>query len=179
MCLWKQGPIRGAIGDLDLQVMRMRLCHFGLKCDRSNTLPSGSYLQVAITCTRIPTNLWRCTCKAAGEPAQPSEHVLDLHGQGAQRAEWRNKTLAIMTARLIDQTDLHKTQINHTSAVHLSIHTRVDQGVRTYVQSPKNGPEWGHVVRRVTMSLDDNAIIQYIKIQDQPSGTTTMRRYQM
>eukprot|EP00959_Pyramimonas_sp_CCMP1952_P471070 9497796-Pyramimonas_sp.AAC.1 len=33
-----------------------------------------------------------------------------------------------------------------------------------------NGPEWGHVVRRVTMNLDDNAIIQDIKTQDQPTG---------
>eukprot|EP00959_Pyramimonas_sp_CCMP1952_P292607 6119815-Pyramimonas_sp.AAC.1 len=66
--------------------------------------------------------------------------------------------------------DLHKTQRNHTSAVHLSIHTRVDEGARTYVQSPKNGPEWGHVVRRVTKNLDDNTIIQDIEIQDQPTG---------
>eukprot|EP00959_Pyramimonas_sp_CCMP1952_P033927 711703-Pyramimonas_sp.AAC.1 len=27
---WKQGPTRDAIEDLDLQVMRMRSCHFGL-----------------------------------------------------------------------------------------------------------------------------------------------------
>eukprot|EP00959_Pyramimonas_sp_CCMP1952_P018445 389920-Pyramimonas_sp.AAC.1 len=40
------------------------------------------------------------------------------------------------------------TQRNHTSAVHFSIHTRVHKGGRTYVQSPKNGPEWDHVVRR-------------------------------
>eukprot|EP00959_Pyramimonas_sp_CCMP1952_P409461 8581251-Pyramimonas_sp.AAC.1 len=66
--------------------------------------------------------------------------------------------------------DLHKTQRNHTSAVHLSIHIRVAKGVRTYVQSPKNGPEGDHVVRRVIMNLDDNEIIQDIKIQDQPTG---------
>eukprot|EP00959_Pyramimonas_sp_CCMP1952_P341698 7157717-Pyramimonas_sp.AAC.1 len=65
--------------------------------------------------------------------------------------------------------EFHKTQRNHTSAVHPSIHTRVDKGARTYVQSPKNGPGWDHVVRRVTMNLDDNTIIQYIKIQDQPT----------
>eukprot|EP00959_Pyramimonas_sp_CCMP1952_P283294 5922007-Pyramimonas_sp.AAC.1 len=53
---WKQGLIRDAIEDRDLQVMRMRFCHFGLKCDRSSQLPSGSYLQVATTCARIPTN---------------------------------------------------------------------------------------------------------------------------
>eukprot|EP00959_Pyramimonas_sp_CCMP1952_P265966 5560867-Pyramimonas_sp.AAC.1 len=87
----------------------------------------------------------RCTCKKAGETAQLTEHALDLHGQGAQDAEWRNKTLGIMTARLLAPMDLHRTQRNRTSAVHLSIHTPADKGVRTYVQSPKNGPEWGRV----------------------------------
>eukprot|EP00959_Pyramimonas_sp_CCMP1952_P388112 8133031-Pyramimonas_sp.AAC.1 len=95
---WKQGPIRDAFEDLDLQAMRMRCCHFGLKYDRSSKLPSGSYLQVAITYTRIPTNLLRCTCPTAGEPAQLAEHELDWCGQGAHMAEWRNKTFAIMTA---------------------------------------------------------------------------------
>eukprot|EP00959_Pyramimonas_sp_CCMP1952_P395080 8277749-Pyramimonas_sp.AAC.1 len=126
--------------------MRLRFCYFGLKYDRTITLPSGSYLQVATTCARIPTNLWRCTCNVAGKPAQPTEHVLDWYGQGAQKAEWRNKTRAIMAA---------------------SVHTRVDKGARTYVQSPKNGPGLDHVVRRVTMSLGDNAIMQDMEIQDQ------------
>eukprot|EP00959_Pyramimonas_sp_CCMP1952_P393058 8235825-Pyramimonas_sp.AAC.1 len=90
--------MRGAIEDLDFQVMRVRFCHFGLKRGRSNALPSGSYLQVATTCARIPTNLWRCKCKIAGTPAQFTAHVLDWRGQGAQKAEWRNKALAIMTA---------------------------------------------------------------------------------
>eukprot|EP00959_Pyramimonas_sp_CCMP1952_P131323 2745879-Pyramimonas_sp.AAC.1 len=130
---WKQGPIRDAIEDLDLQVMRMRCCHFGLKHDRLSKLPSGSFLQVATACTRIPTNLWRFTCATAGKPAQLTQHELDRYGQGAQKADWRNKTLAIMTAILIDQMDLHKAKRNHTSAVHLSIQTRVNKGARTYV----------------------------------------------
>eukprot|EP00959_Pyramimonas_sp_CCMP1952_P394326 8262490-Pyramimonas_sp.AAC.1 len=74
-----------------------------------------------------------------------------------------------MAARLIDQIDVLISQRNQTSAVHLSIHTRVDKGVRTYVQSPKNGPDWDHVVRRVSTNLDDNEIIQDIKVQDQPT----------
>eukprot|EP00959_Pyramimonas_sp_CCMP1952_P170633 3565813-Pyramimonas_sp.AAC.1 len=150
--------------------MRMRFCHFGFKHGRANTLPSGSHLQVATTCTRIPTNLWRCAYNITGKPAEPAEQILDWQGQGAQKAEWRNKTLAIMTASLIDQMNFRMTQRNHTSAVHRSIHSRVDKGVRTCVQSPKNGPEWDHVVRRVAMNLGDNAIIQDIKIQDQPIG---------
>eukprot|EP00959_Pyramimonas_sp_CCMP1952_P425209 8906699-Pyramimonas_sp.AAC.1 len=80
------GPIRDAIEDLGLQVMRMRFCHFGPKCVRSSKLPSGSYLQVATTFTRIPTNMWRCTCQTAGKPAQFTEHELDWFGQGAQKA---------------------------------------------------------------------------------------------
>eukprot|EP00959_Pyramimonas_sp_CCMP1952_P312081 6531855-Pyramimonas_sp.AAC.1 len=48
------------------------------------------------------------------------------HGQRAQKAEWSNKALAIMAGRLIDQMVLHETQRNHTSAVHLSIQSRVD-----------------------------------------------------
>eukprot|EP00959_Pyramimonas_sp_CCMP1952_P258320 5399719-Pyramimonas_sp.AAC.1 len=65
----------------------MRFCHFGLKCDRANKLPGGSYLQVATTRARIPTNIWRCECNIAGEPAEPPEHILDWYGQGAQKAE--------------------------------------------------------------------------------------------
>eukprot|EP00959_Pyramimonas_sp_CCMP1952_P371415 7777546-Pyramimonas_sp.AAC.1 len=42
---WRQGPTRDAIEDLDLQVMRMRFCHVGLKYDRADKSPSGSYLQ--------------------------------------------------------------------------------------------------------------------------------------
>eukprot|EP00959_Pyramimonas_sp_CCMP1952_P064321 1343341-Pyramimonas_sp.AAC.1 len=63
-----------------------------------------------------------------------------------------------MTARLVDHMDLHKTQRNRTHAVHLRIHARVDKGARAYVQYPKNGHEWGQVVRRVTMNLGDNTI---------------------
>eukprot|EP00959_Pyramimonas_sp_CCMP1952_P007539 157570-Pyramimonas_sp.AAC.1 len=72
-----------------------------------------------------------------------------------------------MTARLIDQIDLHNTKRNHTCAVHRSIHTRVDTGARIYVQSPKSGPEWGHVARRVT------------RFRTNLSGAITMRRYRM
>eukprot|EP00959_Pyramimonas_sp_CCMP1952_P453232 9467893-Pyramimonas_sp.AAC.1 len=79
-----------------------------------------------------------------------------------------------MTARPIGQIDHHKAQRNHTSAAHLSVRARVDKGVRTYVQSPKNGPEWGHAARRVTMNLDDNTIIQDIKVQDQPGRASVL-----
>eukprot|EP00959_Pyramimonas_sp_CCMP1952_P464029 9485927-Pyramimonas_sp.AAC.1 len=105
---WRQGPMRYVIENLNSQGMRMRFCHFCLKCDRANMLPRGSYLQVATTCTRIPTNLWRFACNIAGEPAEPTEHFLDCHGQGAQKTEWQNKTQTILTARLTDQMGSHK-----------------------------------------------------------------------
>eukprot|EP00959_Pyramimonas_sp_CCMP1952_P433209 9071807-Pyramimonas_sp.AAC.1 len=64
----------------------------------------------------------------------------------------------------MDQTDHHEEhRRSHTRAVHLSVHNRVDKGVRTYVQSPKTGPQWDYVVRRVTVNLDENAIIQDIQ----------------
>eukprot|EP00959_Pyramimonas_sp_CCMP1952_P229625 4801081-Pyramimonas_sp.AAC.1 len=45
-------------------------------------------------------NPWRRARQVAGGPAQRAEHELDWHGQGAQRAGWRNEAIAIMTARL-------------------------------------------------------------------------------
>eukprot|EP00959_Pyramimonas_sp_CCMP1952_P151998 3180069-Pyramimonas_sp.AAC.1 len=73
-----------------------------------------------------------------------------------------------MAARL---TTLICTKQKETArAAHLSIRTRVDKGARTYVQSPKTGPDWDPFVRRVTMTLDGSAIIQDTKIQDQPIG---------
>eukprot|EP00959_Pyramimonas_sp_CCMP1952_P360514 7549692-Pyramimonas_sp.AAC.1 len=123
----------------------MRCCHFGRKFDHSSRLPSGSCLQVATAYARIPTNLWKCACQITGEPAQRAEHGLDRYGQGASRAEWRNTTtLAIVTARLIDPIDYHQAKIS-ASVAHPSVHARVDKGARDYVQSPKNGPQWGHV----------------------------------
>eukprot|EP00959_Pyramimonas_sp_CCMP1952_P245559 5132413-Pyramimonas_sp.AAC.1 len=84
-----------------------------------------------------------------------------------------------MTARLVDQIDLHRTRRNHASAVHLSIHTRVDKGARTYVLSPKNGPEWGHVVRRVTTNRGDTTVMQDTQARINISGIIIKRRYRM
>eukprot|EP00959_Pyramimonas_sp_CCMP1952_P296458 6201807-Pyramimonas_sp.AAC.1 len=48
---------------------------------------------------------------------------MDWHGQGAQKAEWRNKTLAIMTARLTDQINSHKTR-EIAQALHTPVSTQ-------------------------------------------------------
>eukprot|EP00959_Pyramimonas_sp_CCMP1952_P042319 885125-Pyramimonas_sp.AAC.1 len=123
---------------------------------------------MATTHARIPINLWKCTRQTAGGPARRAEHELDWRGQGAQRAGWRNESLAIVTGRLICQTYYHMTKRKHTSAVHLSVHARVDKGARTYVQSPKSGPHWDHATCRVTMNLDDSVMIRDMQVQYQP-----------
>eukprot|EP00959_Pyramimonas_sp_CCMP1952_P261769 5473807-Pyramimonas_sp.AAC.2 len=86
-------------------------------------------------------------------PANPWKRTCRVAGEPAQRAE----------------QEPSQAQESHAGAAH-SVHTRVDKGVRSYVQPPKNGPDLDHVVRCATMSLDDNTIMQDIKVQDQPIG---------
>eukprot|EP00959_Pyramimonas_sp_CCMP1952_P046811 977706-Pyramimonas_sp.AAC.2 len=112
---WRVGPTRDAIGDLGLHAMRLRCCHYGLKFDRSSPLPSGSHLPAQTTYARTPANLRKCTRQVAGEPAEQAEHELDWYGQGAQWAEWRSKTTAIMTARLNCQIDHRRTEKSYQS----------------------------------------------------------------
>eukprot|EP00959_Pyramimonas_sp_CCMP1952_P013395 282488-Pyramimonas_sp.AAC.1 len=78
--------------------------------------------------------------------------------------------MAIMTERLIDPMYSHKTARNLASVARLSVHAIMDKGARIYVQSPKNGPEWDHVIRPATMNIDDTIVIQDIKTQDRPIG---------
>eukprot|EP00959_Pyramimonas_sp_CCMP1952_P133195 2784650-Pyramimonas_sp.AAC.1 len=79
---------------------------------------------MATTRALTPTNLRRCACRTAGGPAQLTERELDWHGQGAQKAEWRNRASAIMAARLMDQLDFHETQRNHARGAPQHPHTR-------------------------------------------------------
>ena len=53
------------------------------------------------------------------------------------------KVVAIMTARLLDQTGMANNARNE-SAVHLSVYTRVDKKARTYVQSQKK--KWSRIL---------------------------------
>ena len=142
----------------------MRLCHFDLKYDRSNPMPSGTHIQVVTSCTRLPATLWQCRCDGK------VEHTFDWYGQTAARAEFRHKVLRILRARLLDQVDNKNTRRHNRCMVHLSVHTRVDKQARTYVQPPKNGPSWDHVKRRVTYDLDTKKVIQDLLVQDQPTG---------
>ena len=51
--MWSMPIMSLAIEDLDLQLQRMRLCHFNERFDESSDSPSGTYLQVA-TNLQIP-----------------------------------------------------------------------------------------------------------------------------
>ena len=63
---------------------RMRLCHFGDKFDKTQSKPSGSYLQLA---TNAPfKKQWNCQCKVA-----IPDHIIDWYGRGEEQTEWRKQ----------------------------------------------------------------------------------------
>eukprot|EP00959_Pyramimonas_sp_CCMP1952_P178121 3723033-Pyramimonas_sp.AAC.1 len=99
-----------------------------------------------------------------------AEHGLDWYGQVAQKAEWRNKTLATMAAMLIDQMDSHKTKINQPSAVHLRFTHEWIKELDLTFRLRRMALKRGHLVSRVTMNLGGNQILQDIAIQDRPIG---------
>ena len=160
--MWRMTPIRDALEDMNMHVVRMRLCHFGIKYDKRGDMPSGTYIQVASTYP-IPTTLWRCRCK------DHTQHVLDWYGQDAQHAEWRDKTLRIMIQRFLDQALTRKPKFINGN-VYLNVFTRTDHNVQSYRTTAQNGPKWDTVVRRVTYDLDKQVVVQDIKVKDQPTG---------
>ena len=82
---WKIPNIKESIEDLQLNISRMRLCHFQEKADKNNPLPSGTYLQAA-TNMNISRYMWKCPC-AQSIP----EHVLDWYGHTQEHSDWRRK----------------------------------------------------------------------------------------
>ena len=88
--LWKLPNFKENLEDLQMDLMRMRLCRLEMKYDTRNSAPSGSYIQVA---TNVPIqdskNIFGCRCKVGID-----QHVLDWYGKTAERAEWRRKTRA-------------------------------------------------------------------------------------
>eukprot|EP00959_Pyramimonas_sp_CCMP1952_P156415 3271121-Pyramimonas_sp.AAC.1 len=154
----RQTSIRDALEDYKLHVVRMRLCHFGYTYDKRDDAPSGTYIQVA-TSFPLSTKTWQCNCKAN------TQHTLDWYGQDADHAEWRRNTLNLATGHLLDQV-LNKDVPR--SATFVSIYTRVDTNVTTYQRTPKSGPQWGDVQRRVTIDNDAKEVIQDINVADQP-----------
>eukprot|EP00959_Pyramimonas_sp_CCMP1952_P331891 6949643-Pyramimonas_sp.AAC.1 len=67
--------MRRTLEDLKVTVVRMRLCHFGIRFSMRDSTPSGAYMQVA-TSIPISSKLWACTCKLA-----MPQHILDWYGQ--------------------------------------------------------------------------------------------------
>eukprot|EP00959_Pyramimonas_sp_CCMP1952_P121815 2546737-Pyramimonas_sp.AAC.1 len=84
---------------------------------------------------------------SCGAPAEHAACEFYWHGQGAQRAEWRDETIAI---------------ILHDCLTILIVHTRVDNGAWTYVRSPKSGPRGDHVARRATANHGNNTTMQNV-----------------
>eukprot|EP00959_Pyramimonas_sp_CCMP1952_P231607 4841067-Pyramimonas_sp.AAC.1 len=79
-------------------------------------------------------------------------------------AEWRSKTHAIMTAKLIDQIDPHKTKRKHTvlyTSASTQEWTRELELTFGLLRMALN-----FVARRLTMNIDDNIVIQDLMIQD-------------
>ena len=83
--LWNIPDLKETIQDMQMNVSKIRLCHFGDKFDSKDPKPSGSYLQVATT-SKIPLLQWQCNCKI---PIK--DHVLDWYGRHQEQSDWRRK----------------------------------------------------------------------------------------
>eukprot|EP00959_Pyramimonas_sp_CCMP1952_P070356 1469066-Pyramimonas_sp.AAC.1 len=54
--------------------------------------------------------------------------------------------------------------------VYLGTYTRTDHTIHHYVTTKRGRPKWSDVIRRVTINLNTNTIIQDIAVADQPTG---------
>ena len=160
--IWHMGPVRDTIQELKLHVIRMRLCSLNIRYNASDMTPSGSYIQVATTCS-TPHMKWACVCS---KPIK--EHVLDWYGQTQPHAEWRARVRMLCASELLG-TILHKGS-RQKESTYLMTHVRVDKDTDRYVTTDKGGPLWDTVVRRVTVNTDTGTIIQDIWVKDQPTG---------
>eukprot|EP00959_Pyramimonas_sp_CCMP1952_P130681 2732736-Pyramimonas_sp.AAC.1 len=55
--VWKLSPVHDTLEYLKLSVMRMRLCHLGIRFNMQDSAPSGTDMQVA-TSIPISSKLW-------------------------------------------------------------------------------------------------------------------------
>ena len=88
--LWKLPNIRETMEECELQVVRMRLCHFKERYDKTSTVPSGAYLQFATNQTNFNTRRWQCPCKLP-----ISDHKLDWYDRNQANADWRRRMRAL------------------------------------------------------------------------------------
>eukprot|EP00959_Pyramimonas_sp_CCMP1952_P266878 5579481-Pyramimonas_sp.AAC.1 len=76
-----------------------------------------------------------------------------------------------MLIRHLDDRILGKGNTMHGNVpVYLSTYTRTDHNIHQYVTTNKGGPTWCDVIRRVTINLDTNTVIQDIAVADPPTG---------
>ena len=92
--LWKIPNIKETLDTFNMDVVRMRLCHFNLKYDQTSNAPSGSYVQVA-TNKSLPPMVFKCNCRVGID-----KHVLDWYGKTEEHAEWRRSVLEHFCSRL-------------------------------------------------------------------------------
>ena len=102
--LWKMPNIKETLQDSNMQQMKIRVCHFDLRYDRSNKQPSGSYMQLATNAT-ISSRMWQCNCNIP-----ITDHVLDWYGRSQPQAEWRMKVAQQFTHEICEA--LHGTSVS-------------------------------------------------------------------
>eukprot|EP00959_Pyramimonas_sp_CCMP1952_P470721 9497165-Pyramimonas_sp.AAC.1 len=97
------------------------------------------------------------------------QRVLDWYGQTVRHAEWRAQTRITLIRHLHDKILGSKTTRRNVP-IYLNTYTRTDHNMHHYVTTNKRGPKWSDVIRRVTINLDTNTVIQDISVVDQPTG---------
>ena len=166
--VWKISAINDTIEDLKLSVVRMRLCHFGIKFNLQDRTPSGTYMQIA-TSFPINSRAWPCNCKL-----DINKHVLDWYGKTIRHAEWRNQTrtllIGVLHDRLLGRGKHGDVPVHGSVPSYLLTYTRTDKNIRNFVTTKPDGPKWSQVIRRITYDLDSQTIIQDITVAEQPTG---------
>eukprot|EP00959_Pyramimonas_sp_CCMP1952_P370354 7756398-Pyramimonas_sp.AAC.1 len=138
---WKLSPVRDTLEDLKLTIVRMQLCHFGIRLNMQDNTPSGD-----------------------------TTTGLDWYGQTVRHAEWRAQARITLIRHPNDRI-LGTSNTKHGNvSVYLNTYTRTDHNIHHYVTTNKAGPKWSDVIRRVTINLDTNTVVQEIAIADQPTG---------
>eukprot|EP00959_Pyramimonas_sp_CCMP1952_P410270 8598170-Pyramimonas_sp.AAC.1 len=117
--------------------------------------------------TSIPISfkLWTC----ARKQAMP-QHVYDWYGKRMRHAEWRAQTRIALIRHLNGRILGTGNTMHGNVPVYLNTYTRTDHNIHHYVMTNKWGPTWSDVIRRVTINLDANTVIQDVAIADQPTG---------
>ena len=136
--IWKLQTVRDTLEDLKLHVIRMRLCHFGMKFNKHDSTPSGSYMQIATT-LHLSTKLWECKCKL-----DIPQHVLDWYGKTPRHAEWRSQTRIALIQHFNDH--ILGTKSHGNVLTYMATYTRTDHNIQHYVTTRSGGPKWSEVV---------------------------------